>query len=55
MHGVHAVNQKISPGAMEHMRAVNLLRMFLNQKSQRMLLYVCAGKQKILPIVMAHI
>ena len=55
MHGVPVVNQKISLGAMEHMRIVNLLRIFLKQKSQKMVLYVCASKQKILPIVMVHI
>lgn len=55
MIGVPAVNQKINLGAMEHMRTVNLPRMFLKQKSQRILPYVCASKQKILPIVMVHI
>jgi len=55
MHGVPAVNQKISLGAMEHMQPVNSPLMFLKQKSQRMLLCVCASKQKILPIVMVNI
>ena len=55
MIGVPAVNKKINLGAMEHMRTVNLPRMFLKQKSQRILPYVCASKQKILPILMVHI
>jgi hypothetical protein len=55
MRGAPVESQKINRGAMVLIREVSFLQKYFRQKKPKRLLSVCASKQRIHLIVMAHI